>query len=154
MIRLTSKPVPAGRHPAYPSAARGQELAEFAIIVPVILLIVFAVLDLARAFSMMVSITSAAREGARYASFYGLQWNNTTSLWELKTADIVAATRSEAANSGVDLSGASVVPTCPSGTCGSGQPVRVTITYSLKLIMGWILPSPLTLSRYAEMMAP
>jgi hypothetical protein len=50
---------------------RGQGLAEFAIVLPVFLLIVFGAIDLGRVIWATDDITNAAREGARYASIHG-----------------------------------------------------------------------------------
>jgi hypothetical protein len=38
--------------------------------------------------------------------------------------------------------------------CVSAHPIRVTVTYSHTLIMGWLLPSPIQVDRYVEMMVP
>jgi Flp pilus assembly protein TadG len=72
---------------------RGQELIEFAIILPFLLLVAFGVLDLGRIFHAAITITNAAREGARYGTFYPDD-----------APGIIAATQSEAADSGIDLS--------------------------------------------------
>jgi len=45
---------------------RGQTLAEFAIIAPLVIILIFGFVDLTRAFSAWVTIQGAAREGARY----------------------------------------------------------------------------------------
>jgi Flp pilus assembly protein TadG len=45
----------------------GQTLAEFAIILPVLFLIIFGLVDMARAMQSYVTIQEAARDGARYA---------------------------------------------------------------------------------------
>jgi hypothetical protein len=50
---------------------RGQGLAEFAIVIPVFLLIVFGMIDIGRVIWATDDITNAAREGARYASVHG-----------------------------------------------------------------------------------
>lgn len=50
---------------------RGQGLAEFAIVVPVFLLVVFGMIDIGRVIWATDNITNAAREGARYASIHG-----------------------------------------------------------------------------------
>jgi hypothetical protein len=47
---------------------RGQALVEFAIILPVLLLLTVGVIDAARIFGAWISITNAVREGALYAS--------------------------------------------------------------------------------------
>ena len=50
---------------------RGQELVEFAIIFPLLMIIAFGVLDLGRAMHAAITITNVAREGARYGvDFY------------------------------------------------------------------------------------
>jgi hypothetical protein len=46
---------------------RGQSMAEFALVVPVLLMIVLVTLDLGRLFYSYVTITSAARVAANYA---------------------------------------------------------------------------------------
>jgi hypothetical protein len=50
---------------SFRKSERGQELAEFAIILPVLFLLLFAALDLGRLFFASISIANAAREGAR-----------------------------------------------------------------------------------------
>jgi Flp pilus assembly protein TadG len=50
-----------------PHDARGQTLAEFALVIPIFLLIVLAVFDLGRGVFIYNGLTNAAREGARLA---------------------------------------------------------------------------------------
>jgi Flp pilus assembly protein TadG len=57
---------------------RGAALVEFAIAVPVLVLIVFGVVDGARAFATWNEIKNAAREGAVYAQTHPLQWKQDT----------------------------------------------------------------------------
>jgi Flp pilus assembly protein TadG len=45
---------------------RGQSIAEFALIAPVLFILVFGLIDTARAYQAWVNIQGAAREGARY----------------------------------------------------------------------------------------
>lgn len=47
---------------------RGTTLVEFALVAPVVILILVVCLDFARALNAYVTISSASREGARYAS--------------------------------------------------------------------------------------
>jgi hypothetical protein len=123
----------------------GQELVEFAIILPLLLLVVFGVLDLGRMFHALITITNAAREGARYGI-----------IFPDDLTGIDSVTRREAQNSGITLNpGASAISvTYPQGF-GEHLPVRVTVTYHFQLFIAGILPnSTLTLTRYAEMMVP
>jgi hypothetical protein len=125
--------------------SRGQELMEFAIVLPLLLLIVFGVLDLGRLFHALITITNAAREGARYGIVYPD---------DLTGIDFV--TRREAQSSGITLDpGVSAISvTYPQGL-GEHLPIRVTVTYRFQLFIAGILPnSTLTLTRYAEMMVP
>ncbi|MDO8672075.1 MAG: TadE/TadG family type IV pilus assembly protein, partial [Dehalococcoidia bacterium] len=48
----------------------GQSLVEAAVLMPVLLLVLLGVLDLGRTFFAYVTVASAAREGARYASIH------------------------------------------------------------------------------------
>lgn len=50
-----------------PSRGRGQALVEFALVIPLFLLLVFSVFDLGTAVFTYNSLTNAAREGARLA---------------------------------------------------------------------------------------
>jgi Flp pilus assembly protein TadG len=47
---------------------RGTAVVEFALVLPLLLLLVFMLIDATRAFYTLNSLVSAAREGARYAS--------------------------------------------------------------------------------------
>ena len=47
---------------------RGSNLVEMALIAPVLLIILFGIADVGRAFSGYITMTNAVREGARYAA--------------------------------------------------------------------------------------
>lgn len=47
---------------------RGQSLVEFALVLPVFLLLIFGLIDLGRAVYVSNSLAEAARDGARYGS--------------------------------------------------------------------------------------
>ena len=48
---------------------RGAALVEFAIVVPLLLLLVFGAMDIGRLYFTQVSLSEAAQEGALYATF-------------------------------------------------------------------------------------
>ena len=123
----------------------GQELVELAILIPLLMLIAIGVLDLGRVFHAAITIENAAREGARYGTF-----DPTDSL------GIIGAAQAEAQGSGIDLTGSTILVSCPDPLgCGSGLPVRVIIQYPFQLVMGMVFPDPnLTLAGSAEMMVP
>jgi hypothetical protein len=122
----------------------GQDLAEFAIILPLLLLVVFGVLDLGRIFHAAIATTNAAREGARYATRHPSD-----------TSGIIASTLGEAQNSGIDLSTSIIDVSCPEG-CGQGRAIRVTVQYDFTFFfIGFVFPeSNRTIIRSAEMMVP
>lgn len=49
------------------SDERGQALAEFALVLPIILLFIAGVVEMGRAWNIKQAVTDAAREGARYS---------------------------------------------------------------------------------------
>ncbi len=118
-------------------------MVEFALVLMLLVLIAFGVLDLGRVFFSLITITNAAREGARYGMSYP------SDITGIQNAAIA-----EAQNSGIILTTANVTRTCPAGSCISGQPIRVTVSYTFSLVMGWIISSPIHLARYVEMIVP
>jgi hypothetical protein len=52
------------------TAERGANLVELALILPLLLLLVVGIVDIGHAFYAYISLTNAAREGARFASRY------------------------------------------------------------------------------------
>ena len=54
-------------------AERGSSLVEMALIAPVLLIILFGIADVGRAFSGYITMTNAVREGARYAARHPLE---------------------------------------------------------------------------------
>lgn len=60
--RRAQEPVAPGKH------EKGQSLVEVAIALPVLILILAAVIDFARAFDAYIVLTNAAREGARFGA--------------------------------------------------------------------------------------
>lgn len=84
--------------------ARGQGLAEFALVLPIFLLVVFGMIDVGRVVWATDNITNAAREGARFASVHGGSFISACPV-------------------GPNLTG-TPAPTCPAWAPDSKQPVR------------------------------
>jgi Flp pilus assembly protein TadG len=119
------------RQAKYPASHRaslaGQGLVEFALVLPLLLLILIGVLDLGRLSFAAMTVTNAAREGARYGA------TNPTA-----TSAIVARAQNEAYGSIISPSQLIVsTPTFPEG-CALGKPIQVTVTYNFQLITAYV----------------
>jgi hypothetical protein len=56
-----------GRRSVNRRGERGQALAEFALVLPLVLLFIAGIIEMGRAWNIKQAVTDAAREGARYA---------------------------------------------------------------------------------------
>ena len=133
---------------------RGQGILEFALVLPVLFLIVFGVLDLGRVFFATIGLTNASREGVRYLTLHPDDVSNELGSF---LGSITAAT-DEANYAGLSVSGSQVTVDCSNTDgddfCDSGTPATVTVTSDFDLILGWVLPSPITITRSAVMIVP
>jgi Flp pilus assembly protein TadG len=98
---------------------RGAVAVEFALVVPVLLLIVFGIIDFGRAINAQIVLTGAAREGVRLAAL------------GYPSADVQARVAAAAP----DLSGvtATIVASCPPGA-GPAADAQVDVSYSFTFI--------------------
>lgn len=95
---------------------RGAAAVEFALLVPLLLLIVFGIIDFGRALNAQITLTQAAREGARLAA--------------VGQPNVAARTQAAA----IGLSPVSVSVTgCPTGA-GLGVDAVVRATYSFSFV--------------------
>ena len=99
---------------------QGQALTEFALVLPILALLLFAVIQFGIAFNNYVTLTDATRAGARKAAV-GRQSAN-------PVGDCQTAVRSSAN----DLSASDLTATC-SSTWQMGADVTVTATYPYKI---------------------
>jgi Flp pilus assembly protein TadG len=106
-------------------SARGQSVLEFALVAPVLLLLLVGVVDLGHALRSSVVVINAAYVGARFAS-----------TAPAGTAAIRASVQSAAAGTDVVLTDIAI--TYPSGNA-AGRPVRVTVTYQFTSVFGAML---------------
>jgi hypothetical protein len=129
------------------SSRRGQTLVEFAIILPLLLLIIFGVIDLGRAFYTSVVLSNVAREGARFAA---LNYSR-TDIGDIKVA-IRQAALLEAEGSGVQLGETNI--DLPLSNPAAGQPYVVRVNYNFGLVMSFLWPTPIPLSQSVTMYMP
>jgi Flp pilus assembly protein TadG len=134
------------RQPRAGAADRGAAAVEFALLLPVLLLIVFGIIDFGRALNAQITLTQAAREGARLAA-EGQPWAT------------VVVPRTQAA--ATTLSGVTVTGNTCSVGAGPGTNGVVHASYQFTfitpigavagLVGGQGLGQPLSLSAQGEM---
>jgi Flp pilus assembly protein TadG len=132
-----------GRH----EGERGQALVEFAMTIPVVFMVIFAIIDFGRSLYTYDLVTSAARVGSRYAIVHGSACTPAPGC-TASSAGIQTFVRSTV--TGVDSSTLNVTATwpavvgCPGGSATPGCPVLVTITYPFKYILSFNLTVTMT----------
>lgn len=92
---------------------RGAAAVEFALVLPILLLLVFGIVDFSRAYGARVTITHAAREGVRVHSLGG------------SPAEVTARTEQAATP---------LTVTVTSTACDSGAPTSVTATTTFEYV--------------------
>nr|HID13799.1 pilus assembly protein [Anaerolineae bacterium] len=103
---------------------KGQSLIEFALLLPVLLIVLAGVLDLGRLYYAYVAVSDAAAEGAAYAAIHP---DDTEGVVE----------RAQAASSGlVEIDEGLVEIDCP--TVAPGAPVTVTVSYTFTVATPFI----------------
>jgi Flp pilus assembly protein TadG len=98
---------------------RGTAAVEFALVLPILLLILFGIIDFGRALNAQIELTGAAREGARLAA---LGYSN-------------AAVQARAVAAAPSLSGVTVAvaASCPPGA-GPAANAQVNVSYRFSFI--------------------
>ena len=109
---------------------QGQTMTEFALVLPVLALILFAVIQFGIVFNNYVTLTDATRAGARKAAVSRDDPN--------RNADVIAAIQNSASD--LDVSKLSVPP--PTSTWDSGSDVTVTASYPYSIsLLGLVVKS-------------
>jgi hypothetical protein len=107
--------------------ARGQALVEFSLVIPLVLLLIFALIDFGRLVYIQNAMSQAAREGARYGSVQARSGTDVPA--------IVAWTESRLPG----LEGATATVSCiRPGTlvpqCRQGDTLEVVLSYDVEMI--------------------
>jgi Flp pilus assembly protein TadG len=109
---------------------QGQTMTEFALVLPLLALILFAVIQFGIVFNNYVTLTDATRAGARRAAVSRQDPN--------RNSTVIAAVRSSASD--LDSSKLSVPP--PSSSWAAGTDVTVTATYPYSIsLLGMVVKS-------------
>jgi Flp pilus assembly protein TadG len=123
----------------------GQSLVEFALVIPIFLLVLFAIVDFGMAFHAWITVTNSAREGARLGAVRA-----TSGEIEQRVRD--TATSLDQANLSVSVTNAEGQP-------GGSVVVDVSYDYSLmtpladllNMVSGGTIPATLGLGSTADM---
>ena len=117
----------ASQHPAGGKARRrrerGQSLVEFALVLPIFLLVVFAIVDFGMGFRAWISVTNAAREGARVGAVRG-------------TCDAIRTQVKNTSGGLVNSDGQVTIksPTVDDCDTSAGEDIEVIVTYDYQLV--------------------
>jgi len=104
------------------SADRGAVAVEFALLLPLLLMIVLGIVDFGRMLNAQVTLTQAAREGAR--------------LVALGQPNV--ANRTQAAAGALSPVGVAIQSTCPTGSGGDGI-VETSYTFTFTPGLGYVV---------------
>jgi Flp pilus assembly protein TadG len=109
---------------------QGQALAEFALVLPVLILVLFGMIEFGRGFNYWNDATHISAEGARYAVV-----NRKPD--PANAASLQVQLRNQADTAELRNGGSSALPTAaqvcvdfPNGTSSVGDPVRVTMRFT------------------------
>jgi Flp pilus assembly protein TadG len=105
---------------------QGQALAEFALIVPILFLLIAGIIEFGRGWNIKQVVTDAAREGARYTV---IQDGTITD-----TSVVAAKIRQRLALANINSSTISITPVASFHVTGDAMSVVVSTQYK----MGWI----------------
>jgi Flp pilus assembly protein TadG len=138
----------------------GQSLVEFALVLPVLILILYGIFDLGRAFYVLVTISNASREGARYMTTHVTVMDASVNNSRKLVYDQVKA---EALGSGITLTDANIVVDCvreldssnaPTLNCAHGQDAYVRVSYTFTPLFSFIFPASIPIKWETRMIVP
>jgi Flp pilus assembly protein TadG len=98
---------------------RGAAAVEFALCLPLLLLLVFGIIDFGRALSTQLTLTQAAREGVRLAA--------------LGYSSAAVDARTDAAAPGLGAVSVTIASACPPGA-GPAADAQVNVSYSFSFV--------------------
>ncbi|MGY5884690.1 TadE/TadG family type IV pilus assembly protein [Modestobacter lacusdianchii] len=117
---------------------RGAAAVEFALVVPLLLLLLVGIMEFSKAFNTQATLAAAAREGARTIATAGT------------AASALSIVQSAAGSLGVPTSAISITPlTCVGAAAGTT--VTVTVTHRQTFLGGVLGSSGITLTGRAAM---
>jgi TadE-like protein len=133
-----------------PGNQRGTSTLEFVVVLPVLLLIFLASLELSRAWLTVNIMTNAAREGARWGVVTSPTFDSVAS--EARMTDVLDAARLTADSKSVTCTAVSPNPT-PLDPCPRDSEVLASVTLNFETVVPLFLPmlSPMPLEAKIKM---
>jgi Flp pilus assembly protein TadG len=117
------------------ASERGAVAVEFAIVAPVLVMLLLGIVEFSRVYNAQASLSAAAREGVRVMAITG---NVTTAKSAAKTAAV-------SLKPGLQDANISFGAACPSTvSTGTSPQATITITYSLSTLTGIAGPFTMT----------
>ncbi|MFC6356667.1 TadE/TadG family type IV pilus assembly protein [Luethyella okanaganae] len=110
-------------HVRGPGGERGAAAVEFALMLPVLLMLVLGLLEFSRVYNVQISLSNAAREGARVMAIHN----------DAAQARSAASAAAPSVSPAIASSDITVSP----DTCADGSTVTVTIDYDIALMTGF-----------------
>lgn len=112
-------------------SSRGQGMVEFALVIPVFLLLTFGIIELGWLAYANHALTNATKEGARYAMVHG---ERSGTVATADTVDPIITERAGRFGSRIDITAVEFTPDAE-----PGSQVRVATTYEHEPIVGLII---------------
>jgi Flp pilus assembly protein TadG len=131
------------------ASRRGSALVEFALTAFLLLMVMFAVIEMQRMLLVYTTLSNAARVGARYAITHGQDRasgsgaDGPSSPSNHTQVDLVVKNFASAGL--LDTSKLVITVTYPSATTAPGDPVKINVQYTYDPIVRWFKPLEVTL---------
>ncbi|MGH9393943.1 MAG: TadE family protein [Terriglobales bacterium] len=131
--------------------SRGQAMVEAALVLPLLFLLVFGIVELARAANIMQTLDNAAREGAHWSAMPAAGSDNLPFVGDVQQKVVDFASASGITINPLDVSVNQEVDHTEGGLTTSFSEVQVSYTYTFITPMISALVPSLTLHGHAEM---
>jgi Flp pilus assembly protein TadG len=114
------------------AAERGAVAVEFALLAPILVMLLLGIMEFARAYNVQVTLTNAAREGVRNMAINNVETNARTAA-----KNAAASVNPKLKDTDISFAFQEIPATTPAPTsCSAGRQVTVTIKYSLTTMTG------------------
>lgn len=122
------------------TSERGAVAVEFALLAPVLVMLLLGIMEFGRAYNVQTTLTNAAREGVRVMAIGNKESDALTA-----TTNASGTLSPKLVNSDITFAFQTIPPTTPAPTsCAPGSQVTVTIKYSLSTMTGIAGPFAMT----------